>query len=235
MEKIKLLELLGHSLEGMGEEKEKFKNYLSETVKQDISISFQDKALRILDYIYTNFPVERNKLADYFPRPTVDEDEEKYLIRVRKRTTQLPNEVLLFLKKCFFINKKYNSAISYIRGKVKHERPNEFGKEGKTILNATYCSNYPNPIKTNIDGGIEIAGCIKISTGSITGTRVYGSTFHGPQGTVFIDRLEPLRTPFEGDKIIFDNNKIKFVDWADDCINICNETIEEFEKIKKEK
>tara|TARA_B110001450_G_scaffold235430_1_gene240120 strand:+ start:25 stop:774 length:750 start_codon:yes stop_codon:yes gene_type:complete len=222
--------LLNEFLCEMHEEKDKFKADLNDAKKKSIAISFQEKIFRILDYIYTNFPTDRNLLNDHFPRPTTSDTELQYLARIKKfkktkKVLTQPKKVLTFLKLFYRINTKYNKAISQIKGKVKHETPNEFGEQAKTSLSYKAISNAQSPIEQNSDGSILIGGFIHAHAGATV--NMHGTTIQTPDGITHIEHLKYSGTAFEADKIVFNcGSKIKFEDWANDCISICRETIE---------
>jgi len=165
----------------------------------------------------------------------IDDTEKQFIDRNKefknrnKQTIYIPKKVIIFLKVLYRTNEQYNYSISYIKGKVKHETPNKFGEKAKTQLNAKIMSNHNNPIQHNNDGSLEISGFMKAEPGSnIFMSNVSIST---PNGNIIIDHLTYSGTPFEGDKIIFsDNIKINFIDWANDCIEICKKIIEQYKK-----
>jgi len=226
----KVTSLLNVFLCDICEVKDSFNTDLSDAKKKSIAISFQEIIFRILDYVYTNFPTDRNLLNDHFPRPTTSDTELQYLDRIktfkkRKKVLTQPKKVLTFLKLFYRINTKYNRAISHIKGKVKHETPNEFGEQAKTTLSYKVRSNVQTPIKQNSDGSILIGGFIHAEAGATI--NMHGGTIQTPEGITHIEHLNYSGTAFEADKIVFNcGSKIKFEDWANDCICICRETIE---------
>ncbi|OGI59609.1 hypothetical protein A2814_02985 [Candidatus Nomurabacteria bacterium RIFCSPHIGHO2_01_FULL_38_19] len=196
---------------------------LSDESKKDIAIDFQSKILNVLDYSYNNFPVSGKKSEIYYPRPNPQETKTNYFARIRdgKTATKTFNDFLLF---CFQANLKHNEAISYILGKVKHEKTNEFGENVNAELKAKFKSNHPEPFKRNPDGSLEIGGFIKL--GPLASAHISHSTFKTPKGTIEIESLEFGGGKFEGDMIILKNSeKRSFVDWANNCINICEDII----------
>ena len=228
--------LLNEFLCEMHDVKDKFKADLNDAKKKSIAISFQEKIFGILDYIYTNFPTDRNLLDDHFPRPTTSDTELQYLERIktfkkRKKSLTQPKKVLTFLKLFYRINTKYNKAISHIKGKVKHETPNEFGEQAKTTLSYKARSNVETPIKKNSDGSISIGSFFHAEAGATV--NINGGAIQTPEGIIHIEHLKYSGTAFEADKIVFNcGSKIKFEDWANDCISICRETIEMYSKQK---
>ncbi len=175
-------------------------------------------------------------LGSYFPRPFLNENENVYLSRVsifkkKNREIEIPKKVITFLKLFFRINQRNNFAISYAKGKVKHETPNKFGRGAKTKLIHESKSDYPNLFKKNGDNSINIGNGAIIVDG-MSNIKMHDIAIFNSSGMAQIDKLEISATPFEGNKIIFNGNiKIKFVDWASDCINICREFIEQLEKV----
>ena len=240
MNNIKLL--LKQFLKTLERNKKNFGPGLDDTKRADIAIDFQSKVINILDYCYTNFPVERKELGQYFPRSEISEDKQDYLNRIKlsKKNRQNPDQsvehsikINRFLEKCFEINKANNFAISLILSKTKHETENKFGDKGKTKLTAKFKTNHPEPIKQKSDGSIEIAGgFIKAEAGATL--QFYGTKICTPEGDVEFDELNFSGTKFEGNYIYLKNNeKRDFLTWANDCENICSQIIDEFNKINE--
>ncbi len=134
-----------------------------------------------------------------------------------------------FLKTSFRINEKNDHALLYLKGKVKHETPNEFGAETKTILKDSFKSSHPRPIKETGEKDIVLSDSFKFQAGCKVKIGK-GVTIKTPLGTTIFDSLEFSGTPFEGDKIIFGSKKIKFTEWANNCINTCSKIIRIFEE-----
>ncbi len=233
----KLISYLDASLKEARNIKDRFKVNLPEAEKGIIAKNFQNEILSILDYMYTNFPVDRSLLGDYFPRPSLLESSSDYNTRVekfkkKKKLVKHPKQVADFLQGFYELNKKNQSAISYIQSKVKHETPNQFNEQSVMKLDAKFTSNHPAPIQHFPDGSIGIAGFARLAKGS--NVKIKSSVFFGGGFSTVIENLEFREIKITGDKIIF-NNEVEFTfnEWATNCINICEQFFGNFKDIVK--
>lgn len=202
----------------------KFSNNMSDVKKKEIAIDFQSKILNILEYSYLYLPVDKKILKEHYPRPSPRESKEDYILRSDHKPKTSPLILKDFLSNCFDLNLKYNEAISYVSGQVKHKNPNEFGENITPKLDAKFESSHPNPINFNTDGGLEILGFI--TADSASSISISKSCFHSPNGFLSIESLEFGGGKFEGGLIMFkDGEKRLFTDWATDCMNFCKEVI----------
>lgn len=238
-----LKQLLQEFLETLKKIKKEFNPGFDDVKKAVLLISFQSRIINILDYCYTNFPIDRNKLGQYFPRPEFDENKEKYLNRIKfskedkknpEKNKKHPIKLVDFLGECFEVNRENNSAISLILSKAKHETENKFGDKGNPkLVKKIKTASHPEPVKQNSDGSIEIAGgFIKAEAGA--NVRFYDSTISTPEGNIEFDHLEFSRIKFEGNFVYLKNNvKKDFLTWANDCEIICSKIINKFNKINE--
>lgn len=225
--------LIGAFYKKADEERKKFTTKLEDHEKQEIAISFQENCLKILDYIYTNLPTERKKIQNYCPRPKFEQSIKEYIrenkkFKKKNKEVDIPKEALKFLRHFFKQNSKNAYAISFIVGKIKHEKPNDFGEEGHTNLDTSFMSNHPNPISQDRNGNLSIAGgVIRASAGAKI--NFHNTKIITPQGSVFFDSLVFSGKPFEDGMIIFNinNKEIRkdFLVWSKECLNICKELI----------
>lgn len=228
----RLKKFLNSSLDEAKKIKDSFSIGLEESTKQVKVKNFQNEILTILDYMYTNFPVTRSLLGNYFPRPSLSENSGEYSNRIKEfkdkgKIVKHPKEVAGFLQDFYKINKKYQSAISYIQGKVKHETPNQFNEETIAKLDAKLTSNNPEPIQCLPDGGIFIGGLFLKGNVKIKDSILSDADF-----STHIESLEFREIKITGDKIIFNNGiEFKFNEWATNCINICEKSFENFIKM----
>ena len=229
----KLISFLNASLKESRKINSRFQINLPESEKEVVAKNFQNEILNILDYMYTNFPVNRSLVGDYFPRSRLSENNSEYTNRVKefskkKKSIQHPKQVIDFLQYFYELNKKYKSAISYIKGKVKHKTRNQFNEKSTMKLDAELTSNHPAPIHKLSDGSISIAGVGRFHKGSnitMNNCEIYGGGF-----STVIKKLEYKEIKITGDEIIFDNgNKFKFNEWAINCITICEQLIKKFQ------
>lgn len=229
----KLISHLNASLNEARNINNRFKANLSEADKGIIAKNFQNEILSILDYMYTNFPVERILLGGYFPRPSLLESSSEYKNRVKefkknKKLIEHPKQVADFLQDFYELNKKHQSAISYIQSKVKHETPNQFNDESVIKLDVKLTSNHPAPIQHFPDGSIDVMG-FRFGKGS--NVTIKNSVFSGGGFSTVIENLEFREIKITGDKIIFNNEvEFNFNEWATNCINICEQSFESFKK-----
>jgi hypothetical protein len=216
-------ELLNQFLKTSREISSRFNADLNDVEKKEIAIDFQTKVMSLLDYSHISLPVNRKKLKDYCGRPYLNEPLSGYLTRsLHKSRPPVAEE---FFTQLYELNKKHKCALSYIKGGVKHEEPNHFGINTPGQLNYRLQSTHPNPIHIHNDGDIDVAGIVSFKPGSRV--QLANMQFVTPKGVVDIDYLENIPGTFEGDIIIFDDtHKESFLEWATDCMNICEQTIE---------
>ncbi len=230
-----LLDFLRACLGKATEIKSSFTVGLSKADKQVIAKNFQSEVLSILDYAYTNFPSDIKKLGGYFPRPMLGESKKQYLSRIkilRKGNQQIhrPKRIIEFLKSFYRINGKHGFAISYVRGKVKHEVPNQFNEEIISKLKkADIISDHPNPLKMHPDGSIEIPGVGSFAQGS--NVKIKSCSFINGEHVTIVNDLEFNEEKIIGDEIIFsETERLKFIDWANNCVSVCAKTIDLFSR-----
>ncbi len=221
---IEILNLLDLYIKDAEKIKEEFsfKNKNSAEI-QFQAIKFQESILRFLDYLYTNFPTNENinkKL--YFPRPKIKDDKKRFLARTsyeekRKKNAEGSEELKIFLGQCFDIIKRNNFAISKIESKIKHEPPNDFGKDIE-ISNCHLETNDPSFIKIDQQHGINIGeGTIKLTAGKLVMTNC------NVKGTL-VKKFEAQVE--QNGKILLDEEYIDFLTWSEECINTCKDILE---------
>lgn len=228
-----LISFLNTSLKEAEDIKSRFKNNLPVEQKQVIAKNFQNEILCALDYMYTNFPEERKLLGGYFPRPLLTESHINYTDRIknfrnRNKTIIHPKKIVDFLQLCYEINREFQFAVSYIDSKVKHEKPNQFNEELTKNLDATIFSNHPQPIQF-VNDSLNVAGIVafhKDATVSLKDMSFIGNGF-----STHVESLEYKEISISGGNIVFKNgDEFFFIDWASNCINICEQVFVHFKQ-----
>ncbi|KKQ60518.1 MAG: hypothetical protein US81_C0018G0005 [Parcubacteria group bacterium GW2011_GWE2_38_18] len=229
LNKDELLKFLEVSLKEAIKIKDSFNNALLKEEKLVIAKNFQAEIISFLDYLYTNFPaVLRKEVGDYFPRPRITEDKKEYIKRISSFSNNKKQEVfhlgvvVQFLSTFYDFNKEHDCAISYIKGKVKHEWPGEFNTEKQRNLEIDLFSNMIDPVIIHGDGNMEVKGIGVFAKG----TKISNCTFSGGGQFLNINKLNYDEIEITGGMIIFKEKELNFKEWAENCVVICQKTLE---------